>query len=100
MKEMKRTMTIDLDKSTISSSIKGVITAVFIMAYVIGRNIHRMVIRHPWAVIAVITVVYSLLSLLLYVNCTSRQRAAEEQRDSMLYEYDRVTNQTAYRLGR
>lgn len=95
---MKRTITIDLDKSTIISSVKGIITAVFILAYVIGRNIHRMVTRHPWAVILAVTVAYSLLSLLLYVNCTSRQRAAEEQRDSIAYEYDRVTNTTAYKL--
>lgn len=98
MKEMKRTMTIDLDKQTFIGGCKGVMTAVLILLYVTGRNIHRTVTRYPWAVIVVITAAYSLLTLLLYVNCTSRQRAAEEQRDSISYELNRVTNTTAYRL--
>lgn len=92
---MKRTMTTDLDKQTFTGACGGVVTAVLILLYVTGRNIHRTVTRYPWACIVVITAAYSLLSLLLYVNCTSRQRAAEEQRDSIAYEYERITNTTA-----
>lgn len=88
-------MTTDLDKQTFTGACGGVATAVLILLYVTGRNIHRTVTRYPWACIVVITAAYSLLSLLLYVNCTSRQRAAEEQRDSIAYEYERITNTTA-----
>lgn len=87
-----------MDTITVKRSLGIIATGIVALAYAVGRNIHRVVTRHPWAVIAVMTLAYSTLSLLLYVNCTSKQRAAEAQRDSIAYEYDRVTNTTAYRI--
>lgn len=92
---MKRTMTTDLDKQTFTGACGGVVTAVLILLYVTGRNIHRTVTRYPWACIVVVITISVILNVLLYVSATSRQRAAEEQRDSIAYEYERITNTTA-----
>lgn len=92
---MKRTIEINPENLTFIGSCRGIVTAVLILLYVIGRNIHRMVTRYPWACIVTVIAVSVIINVLLYVSATSRRRAAEEQRDSIAYEYERITNTTA-----
>lgn len=91
---------IDLNKGTVKAGLKLIITGILTTAYGICHNVNRAVKRYPWAMIAAITVLYVVASVVLFVHCRASQVTAEAQRDSIGMELDRITSTAYYRYAR
>lgn len=88
---MAKNITIDLDKDSFKKGLKLCLIGLVVSAYALARSTNNFVRKRPWAITIAITIIYMLLSVFLFVTCRHKQVTAEYQRDSISYEYQRVT---------
>lgn len=91
---------IDPTKGTVKAGFKLILSGIIVTAYGICHNANHAVKRYPWVIIGVITVLYIVASVTLFVHCRASQVTAEAQRDSIGMELDRITSTAYYKYAR